>query len=130
MRLGERAIVSVQNPASIPPDSEPQPDLMVLRPSHDFYARAHPEPRDVFLVVEVADTSLGYDRAVKTLLYARAGIPEVWLVDLNAEAVEVYRQPATGRYAETQRRPRGERLGCEAFPDWVLSVDDVLGPRS
>lgn len=128
--LGERVIVSVQNPTSIPPHSEPQPDLMVLRPRADFYARAHPEPRDVLLVVEVADTSVSFDRGVKVPLYARAGITEVWLVDLTTDVVEVYRRPATGRYGVTHRRQRGERLECDAFPELILTVDQVLGSRA
>lgn len=128
--LADRAIVSVQDPIAIPRGSEPQPDLALLRPRADFYRGGHPQPADVWLVVEVADSSLAYDRAVKLPLYARAGIPEVWLVDLSGDTVEVLRRPAAGRYGETQRRQRSERLGCEAFPDTAFSVDDVLGPRS
>jgi Uma2 family endonuclease len=127
--LGERAIVSVQNPTSIPPHSEPQPDLMLLRPRADFYAAAHPEPRDVLLVIEVADTTVPFDRGVKIPLYARAGMVEVWLVDLTTDTVEVHRGPAGNRYADVERRGRGERLLCQAFPDIELSVDDVMGPR-
>ncbi len=124
---GERAVVTVQNPISVPPDSEPQPDLALLRPRPDLYASAHPEPTDVWLVVEVADTSLVFDRAVKIPLYARAGIPEIWLVDLAGQCVEVHRRPAGGSYGHMQRLQRGQRLACEAFPDVAASVDDVLG---
>ena len=128
--LGDRAIVSVQNPTSIPPHSQPQPDVMVLRPRPDFYAKAHPEPEDVLVVVEVADTSLPFDRTVKVPLYARAGVREVWVIDLAGEVVEVLRRPGAGGYADLQRHARGDRLDCQAFPDVVLTVDDVLGPRS
>jgi Uma2 family endonuclease len=127
--LAARAVVSVQDPIAIPPESEPQPDLALLRPRADFYAGAHPEARDVLLVVEVADTTGPFDRGVKIPLYARAGISEVWLVDLTADVIEVHRRPGGGRYADLQRQARGERLVCQAFPDVELSVDDVLGPR-
>jgi Uma2 family endonuclease len=128
-RVGDRAIVRVQNPATIPPHSEPQPDLMLLRPQADFYAAAHPEPRNVLLVIEVADTTLPFDRGVKVPLYARAGVAEVWLIDLTTDTVEVHRRATGSRYADVARRTRGERLACQAFPDVELSVDDVLGPR-
>ena len=127
--VGDRAIVRVQNPATIPPHSEPQPDVMLLRPQADFYAAAHPEPRDVLLVIEVADTTLPFDRGVKVPLYARAGVAEVWLIDLTTDSVEVHRHPTGSRYADVGRRARGERLACQAFPDVELSVDDMLGPR-
>lgn len=125
--LGELAVVTVQNPITLDPASEPQPDLALLRPRADFYAGGHPGPGDVWLVVEVADTSLAFDRTVKIPLYARAGIVEVWLVDLPGECVEVYRQPSEGRYTEVQRVPRGQQVTCQAFPDLSLSVDEILG---
>jgi Uma2 family endonuclease len=128
--LGDRAVVSVQDPIAIPPESETQPDVALLRPRADFYAGGHPQAADVWLVVEVADASLPVDRGVKLPLYARAGLREAWLVDLAGEVVEVFRRPGAGGYADVQRRARGDRLGCEAFPDVVLTVDDVLGPRS
>src|SRR2546426_2118990 len=81
--LGERVVVSVQNPVALTETSEPQPDLALLRPRADFYAAGHPGPEDVLLMVEVADTSATSDRAVKVPLYARAGIEEVWLIDLQ-----------------------------------------------
>ncbi|GIW50689.1 MAG: hypothetical protein KatS3mg081_0044 [Gemmatimonadales bacterium] len=94
--VGERAIVDVQNPIRLSEYSEPQPDLALLKPRPDFYAAAHPGPEDVLLVVEVAETSADYDREVKIPLYARAGIPEVWLVDLAGAQIETFRQPAQG----------------------------------
>jgi len=127
LSAGEQASVRVQSPISLGPDSEPQPDLTLLRPRHDFYASAHPRPGDVLLVVEVADTTLAFDRAVKVPLYARTGIPEVWVVDLPGEAVEVYRRPASGRYAEFRRFVRGKQIVLETFPDLTVAVNDVLG---
>lgn len=103
-RLNEQAgsgiIVSVQNPLELNEHSEPQPDLMLLRPRADYYRTAHPKPGDVALVIEVADTTLRYDREVKLPLYARAGIPEAWLVDLGARRLTAYRQPAPAGFLE------------------------------
>lgn len=123
---GEGAIVSVQNPIRLSEYSEPEPDLALLRPRLDFYAEALPGPEDTLLVVEVMETSAEYDRQKKLPLYAQAGIPEVWLVDLAAECIEVYRQPSPGGYEEVQRRCRGERLAPQAFPDVELTVDEIL----
>ncbi|PSQ96352.1 MAG: Uma2 family endonuclease [Bacteroidetes bacterium SW_9_63_38] len=92
-RLGGRGLVSVQNPVRLADDSEPEPDVVLLRPHDDGYASEHPGPEEVTMVVEVADTSLSFDRDVKLPLYAEAGIPEVWLVDLEASVIHVYRDP-------------------------------------
>lgn len=127
--LAQRAIVSVQNPIRLGADSEPQPDLALLRPRADFYATAHPWADDVFLVVEVADRSADLDRTVKIPLYARSGIREAWLVDLAGERVEVFRAPAAEGYREVRQAARGERLSLDAFPDLTVQVDDVLGRR-
>src|SRR5207302_10311715 len=100
-RLGEalrgRALVRVQSPVRLGPHSEPQPDLALLHRSADYYRTALPAATDVFLVIEVAATSVEHDRA-KLSLYAEAGIPEAWIVDLQAARVEVYRQPRRSRY--------------------------------
>jgi Uma2 family endonuclease len=126
-RLGGKAIVHVQNPVSLDEHSEPQPDVALLKPRPDFYAGAHPGPEDVLLIIEVADTSADSDRDVKLSLYARAGIGEVWLVDLVAERVELYRQPSPRGYQDRHTVWRGQRLAPQALPDLDLSVDAVLG---
>ncbi|MDR7554009.1 MAG: Uma2 family endonuclease [Armatimonadota bacterium] len=122
--VGDRALVSVQNPVRLDRYSEPQPDLTVLRPGS--YAARHPEPSDVLLLIEVADATGRYDRGVKLPLYARAGVPEVWIVDLQAHAVEQYRAPAPDGYREVTRHRPGDRLAPEALPDLVVSVEAVL----
>jgi Uma2 family endonuclease len=91
--VGERAIVSVQGPVRLDDLSEPEPDFGMLKPRPDFYRDAHAQPADVLLLIEVADTSLNYDRAVKRMLYARHAVPEFWIVDLTAGEVEVCREP-------------------------------------
>ncbi len=125
--LGDRAVVAVQNPVRLALRSEPQPDLVVARPRADFYRLAHPTPGDVLLLVEVAETSADFDREVKTPLYAQAGIPELWLVDVPSRQVVVHRAPAGGRYGEVRSVGHGDRLAPQAFPDVALSVADVLG---
>lgn len=126
-RLGRRSIVRVQNPIRLGEHSEPQPDVTLLRPRADFYARAHPGSEEVLLLVEVAETSPEYDRDVKLPLYARAGIAEVWLVVLSEEGIEIYRQPSSQGYGEVRRVGRGGSLAPLEFPELVLAVDEVLG---
>ncbi len=126
-RLGARVVVSVQDPVRLSRHSEPQPDVALLRPRADFYARGHPRPDDVLLLIEVADTSVEADRRIKMPLYARAGIEEVWLVDLTTERVEVYRGPAADGYREIRALARGQGIVPQAFPDLALGVDDLLG---
>ena len=125
--LAGRATVIVQNPIRLDRHTEPQPDLVVARRRKGFYADRHPEPGDVLLVVEVADSSVRYDRAEKAPRYGRAGIPETWLVDVEAGAVTVYADPGPQGYARQQVRRRGERLAAASVPDLDLAVDDVFG---
>jgi len=125
--VGERAIVDVQNPIRLEEHSEPQPDLALLRPRPDFYAAEHPGSEDVLLVVEVAETSAAFDREVKVPLYARFGVPEVWLVDLAGEQVEVFRQPTPQGYRTVQTVRRGESVAPLLLPDLYLGVDALLG---
>ena len=122
-----RAIVWVQNPIVIGLHWEPQPDVCLLRPRDDFYARAHPRADDVLLVVEVADTSGEDDRQRKLPAYARAGIPEAWLVDLAHQVIEGYREPGAEGYQVVKTFKRGEELVTLAFPVVPMSVEQVLG---
>jgi len=125
-RLGRSAIVGAQDPIRLSDESEPQPDIAVLRPREDFYAGALPRSEDVLLVVEVAEASLFFDRAVKLPLYARASIPEVWLVDLKHEVVERHTRPLHGRYAESATFQRGEVIDSPAL-GLSIAVEDILG---
>lgn len=126
-RVSGRALVSVQGPTRLAEDSEPQPDLMLLRRRDDFYASAHPGPADVLVLVEVSDTSTDYDREVKVPLYARHGIQEVWLVGLETDTVEVYRGPTAQGYWNLTRSVRGQDLAPELLTGIELAVDDILG---
>jgi len=125
--LGDRCLLGVQDPIRLGPYSEPQPDLTLLRPRPDFYAEAHPGPGDVLLLVEVMDTSQAYDREVKLPLYARAGIPEVWLLDLEALRLEVHREPTPEGFAQTQVLGPEETVAPLPFPEARLPVARLLG---
>ena len=125
--VGELAVVSVQNPISIDDFSEPQPDVALLKPRADFYSHSHPTPADVLVIIEVADTSVDYDRRVKLPLYARAGIPEAWLVLLAKDLLEVHGEPKNGKYQKVLRLKRGKTLVSSSLAGLSLKVDDVLG---
>jgi Uma2 family endonuclease len=127
LQAERQVIISVQNPIHLGEHSEPQPDLALLKPRPDFYAQGHPNPQEVLLVVEVMESSAGYDREVKLPLYARFGIPETWLVDVERGLIEVYREPGPEGYRQVLTRRRGERLSPEAFPQFSLTVDEILG---
>ena len=126
-KIGRAAIVRVQGPIHVDDYSEPQPDISLLKPRRDYYRRAHPTPADVLLVIEVADTSVEYDRNVKLPLYARAGIPETWLIILPKDLIEVHCEPKNGKYQKVQRLKRGKSLASLKLPELKLSVDDILG---
>jgi len=125
--LGERAIVRVQGSVILSGMSEPQPDLVLLRPRPDFYAGRDAGPADVYLIIEVADSSLAYDRGVKMPLYARTGIPEAWVLDVNGRRILVNRDPTPEGYRDAFVASGTDRLSPRAFPDFVLQVDEILG---
>ncbi len=125
--VGLDAIVRVQDPISLDGYSEPEPDVALVKPRDDFYSREHPGPGDVLLLIEVADTSVERDLEVKLPLYARAGIPEAWLVDLPAETVEVYSRPDGGEYRETVRTKRGETVTSRTIPGLEVAANDIFG---
>ena len=120
------AVLAVQNPLVLADHSEPQPDLMLLRPRDDYYARAHPRPQDVLLLVEVADESRRHDREIKLPRYAAGGVPETWIVDLAAKRVEGHREPARDGYARTTTHAIGESIAPAAFPDAEIAVEKLF----
>ena len=125
--LGRRVIVRVQNPVRLGERSEPEPDIALLRPRADAYRDAHPGPDDVLLIVEVSHSTVEYDRDVKTPLYAEAGIPELWLVNLDEDYIEGLSDPDGAGYRATRRYARGERIAPALLPDAALDVSEILG---
>ena len=126
VRLGNRAIVSVQCPILLPSSSEPEPDLVLLRPPEDRYEHAQPGPGDLLLLIEIADTPLAHDRSRKMPLYAEAGIAEAWLVDLTMNRVLIHRHPSPTGYRSVPTIERNGVLVPTAFPDLRLPVADLL----
>jgi len=123
-QLPKKGRLRVQNPVLLNDGSEPQPDLTIV--ANRSYSAAHPSPEDILLLIEVADTSLEYDRSVKIPLYGRHGIPEVWLVDLESRTVEVFREPSAEGYRALQRHGAGEHLKPLALPEIDVDLTEVL----
>ena len=125
-RLAGKVHVRIQNPVRLGSQTEPQPDLVVARRS-GAYADRHPEAADVLLLIEVADSSLRYDRLEKVPRYGKAGVPETWVVDAEARDVTVYTEPGPDGYARQQVRRRGDAVVATSVPELGSSVDDVFG---
>lgn len=126
-KAADSAIVWSQNSIRLPGHSRPQPDVSLLRWRDDYYEGRRPVPEDVLLVVEVADTSLTSDRQVKAPLYAQAGIPEYWIVNLRDNVIEVYAEPVEGAYKQSRRAQHGEAFPLPGGLEDTLSVSDILG---
>jgi Uma2 family endonuclease len=125
--VGDIALISTQNPIRLDDFSEPEPDLALLRLRDDFYRDAHPVPADVLLIIEVAETTLAYDREIKVPLYAKAGVAETWIVNLTEEQIEVYAEPAGGTYQTVFNFRRGEEARAHTIATLAVGVTDVLG---
>ncbi len=125
--LQGEAIIDIQNPLELDNLSEPQPDIALLKPRADFYATAHPQSKDIFLIIEVADRTVKSDREVKIPLYAENQIAEVWLVDINGESIEVYREPRNNKYQTVFCFRRGQTLSPLVFSPVNIAVKDILG---
>ena len=123
----DKALLRPQLPLRLNDFNEPEPDIVLLKPRRDCYSSRHPGPADVFLVLEISDSSLKYDRDIKLPIYARFLVPEVWIVDLPGDAVLVYRDPSEGGYATSLSFRRGDAPSCFAFPDVELPIEEVLG---
>ena len=126
VRLAGRAVVWAQSSIALADDTEPQPDLAVLRRGAVSYKERDAWAEDTLLVVEVADSSLAYDRSTKMRLYAEAGIPEYWVVDCTAETVEVHREPAPDGYREVRLVAGVGTLAPQASPDVELRTTDIF----
>ncbi|CAN5640035.1 MAG: Uma2 family endonuclease [Pyrinomonadaceae bacterium] len=127
--LTNQVIISVQDPIHVDDYNEPEPDITLLKPRPDFYAESHPTPSDVLLLIEVSDSTIGYDRGIKMKLYAEAGIIEVWLVNLLDETIERYSLPANGRFGSVETFNRGDSIHSISLEYLTLNVDEILGSQ-
>jgi len=125
-RAGDRAIVSVHDPVVVTDWSVPQPDLALLKPRDDDYSRSHPVAADVLLAIEVADTTLNFDVGTKAPLYARCGIPEVWIVDLNARTMRIYREPSAKGYQTSFIVTPEESVESVALPQVRIAARELF----
>ena len=123
-----RAVVSIQGPTRLNDESEPQPDIMLLKWRDDYYEGGHPRPADVLLLIEVSDTTVDYDRNTKLSAYARAGIPEVWIVSRQDRHIEAYTGPSEGTYSSVRHSSPTETIAPQAFPDVTLEVGQFFPP--
>ena len=121
-----RWLSSAQNPLRLDDHSEPEPDFMLLKPSPDDYTSRHPQPEDVFLLIEVSDSTLDYDHEEKLPAYGRAGVAEVWIVNLNELTIEVYREPHFTGYGSKTVLRAGDTTAPLAFPDAAVDVAELL----
>jgi Uma2 family endonuclease len=124
--LAGRAMVRMQHPVVLDDHSVTQPDIAVVVRRDDYYTDSHPQPSDVLLLVEIADTTLVYDRDVKAPLYARSGMPELWIVDLVGRRVTRFSSPRDGVYTESVSARAGEFIGIGAFPDVRIDSSAIL----
>lgn len=125
-RLSDKVRLRVSEPISIREHSEPQPDLAVVKAKADHYKSAHPAPKDVLLVIEVADSSADFDNTVKAKLYGKAGIPEYWIVETAEACVRVFTEPSKQGYRTIKEYHRGDKVKCGTVPELHLAVTELL----
>ena len=126
-RLAGKMMLSVQNPVILSRYTMPQPDIVLARPREDFYSSKYIAPKDTFLAVEISDSTLRYDRNRKMPLYAKAGVPELWIENLQSDVILVYRDPGPTTYSTSLTLQRGESLTLAAFPEIAFRTDELLG---
>lgn len=125
-RLADVVIVSVQAPVVLDRFSAPLPDLTLLKPQPDFYTKTDPTPQDALLVIEVSDTTIKYDTNIKAPLYAEAGIPEYWVLDVNKDLLVVRTDPAGSEYRHSEIMHRGQTIHLQKLPSVTFSIDEIL----
>ena len=129
--IAKEARLRIQLPITLNDNTEPEPDLALVKRRADGYLESHPSPGDVLLLIEVSDTTLEYDQEIKLPRYAASGIPDVWIVNLVDNRIEVYRHPltlpdGTAVYQIRTNMRKGEALTPHALPSLKIAVDEVL----
>jgi Uma2 family endonuclease len=124
--VGDHAIAQVQSSVRLSRFNEPEPDIVLLGPRSDFYASHLPGAPDIFLIIEIAESSLDYDREVKSRIYARAGVREYWLVDLVVRTVSCYSEAHEGAYAASRQAAAGQSIAPTVLPQCAIPVDALL----
>jgi Uma2 family endonuclease len=126
-RLAGKVMVSVQNPVRLSRYTEPQPDILLARPREDYYAGKRIAPEDTLLVIEISDTTVRYDQNRKMPLYAKSGVPELWIENLQKNVILVYRNPGPEQFSTSLVFRPGESVSLTAFPEVIFKVDELLG---
>jgi Uma2 family endonuclease len=124
--VGDRALVEVQGSVRLDEYDEPQPDIVLLRPKDDFYSSRHAGPSDIFLIIEMADSSLEYDRTIKARLYAETGVPEYWIADVGNERLFAYSDIHESTYRAIRQFQRGETVAPQLLPECRIPIDALL----
>jgi Uma2 family endonuclease len=124
--LAEEIIISIQNSIKLNDNSEPQPDLVLAKYRDDFYANKPIEAEDIYLLIEVSDSTLKYDRETKIPLYAENKVNEVWLVNLNNNTLEVYRQPENNSYQHFQKLTSNQTISPLDFPELIINLSSIF----
>jgi Uma2 family endonuclease len=125
-KLGDKVCVRNQNPIWLDEFSEPKPDIVLVEPPFKRYFNGHPTPDEIFLILEVSDSTLGYDRNTKGEAYARAGIRQYLVLNVPEKTVEDYREPGADGFQSKQTHRAGQEFSLVAFPEIFLKVDDFL----
>jgi Uma2 family endonuclease len=126
MLVGEQAIVRCQDPITLPNNSEPEPDIAIVRLRADEYIHSHPSPEDIILVIEVADSTIKFDRETKAPLYAAAGISEYWIVNLLDDRLEIYRQPEGDIYTSIEIAMPPRSIDLPQFTATIANIGDLF----
>jgi Uma2 family endonuclease len=126
LSLGNAATIRVAGPVDLGSFSEPQPDLLVLEPQSDGYMRTHPQAQDVLLLIEVSDSSLAFDQGAKRDLYAKFGVSEYWIIDVNGQRIFRYLAPTQGVFRQSREYHINDTISPQAFPDFELAVRELF----
>lgn len=124
--LGNRAVIRNQNPIVLDDYSEPEPNIVLAKQPREIYLEKHPTPEDILLIVEISDSTLGRDRVTKSLAYSKAGIQQYFVLNLQNETLEEYREPSEDGYQFKRTLRKGDSVNLTAFPEVEIKIDDLF----